>query len=87
MQTRCAAYFFMLSANEKGAYQRPGWRQIIPSAAKPQKIGAGLGYLILWLLPILPFNTLHLVLQTELQLFKSHFFEFFVVGEIAFFGE
>jgi hypothetical protein len=56
----------MLSANEKGAYQRPGWRQIIPSAAKPQKIGAGLGYLILWLLPILPFNTLHLVLQTEL---------------------
>jgi hypothetical protein len=64
------------------------WRQITPPAAEPRQIRAGLGDLVLlWLLPVLPLNNLHLILETEFQLLEPHFFQFFVFGEVAFFGE
>ena len=58
---------FVLNANKKGAYKRLGWRQMIPSAAAPHKVGAGLRDLILRLLPELTLYAFHLIFQTELQ--------------------
>src|SRR5438094_1447579 len=42
---------------------------------------------LLCLLPVLPLNGLHLVLETQFQLLQPYFFELFVFGEITFLGE
>jgi hypothetical protein len=35
----------------------------------------------------LVFQTLHLVFESQLQFLEPHFFQFFVVGEVALLGE
>jgi hypothetical protein len=50
-------------------------------------VGQKLSYLVLDLLAEVPLDGLHLVLQAELQLFQPDLFQFFIFGEISFFGE
>jgi hypothetical protein len=39
------------------------------------------------LLPILPLNGFHLVLETEFQLLQTNLFQLFVFAKISFLGE
>src|SRR6266496_907989 len=57
-----------------------------PQRPKPRPMSQeSLGYVRL--LPILPLNELHLVLEPQLQLLQPRFFHLFVFVEITFLGE
>src|SRR5271155_606117 len=51
------------------------------------KLPKKLRYVSSVLLPILPLNRLHLVLEPQFQLFKPDFFQLFIFAEITFLGE
>jgi hypothetical protein len=80
---------FQVPDKKKGAYARPVTTKASPSAARGRWRGPEdyLSDLVLSDLLELPLNTLHLILEAELQLFQTHFFQLFVVREIAFLGK
>jgi hypothetical protein len=75
--------------NKKQALCAPATNEALPSAAQGRggSLKTKLSDLVLSDLLELPLNTLHLILETELQLFQAHFFQLFVVREIAFLRE